>query len=354
MILIRPDNLYRMLAYAFPFLNRWEYGKIARTGDPPKTALDLLAAVLSRGIQTQLRRGLHRDYREMHGELATVRGKVDVAATIKANGMQRGTLTCTYDEFTEDAYCNRILKTTAALLLRSHGVDKERKKDLRGLLRYFSGVCELRPDTITWQIQYTRATRPYAPLMELCRIILQGLMLTKADGSLRVASQLEEGALHTLYEKFILAYYQKHFGATLTARAQEIKWCLDDGYEAYLPRMKTDITLTRGEDMLIIDAKYYGRTMREEYHTLHSANLYQIFTYVKNRATEAARTGKVGFTAGMLLYAATDEAVLPHNTYRMSNNRIDVMTLPLNADFDEICHRLNAIAEDHFGVLPDA
>ena len=37
--------------------------------------------------------------------------------------------------------------------------------------------------------------------------------------------------------------------------------------------------------VLIIDAKYYANTTQAQYdkHTLHSNNLYQIFTYVKNK-----------------------------------------------------------------------
>ncbi len=46
--------------------------------------------------------------------------------------------------------------------------------------------------------------------------------------------------------------------------------------------------LQRDEDVLIIDAKYYEHSMQVQFnkHTLHSANLYQIFTYVKNKEYE--------------------------------------------------------------------
>lgn len=46
--------------------------------------------------------------------------------------------------------------------------------------------------------------------------------------------------------------------------------------------------LTKGDTVLIIDAKYYTHTMQTQYdvHTLHSGNLYQIFTCVKNKDVE--------------------------------------------------------------------
>ena len=50
----------------------------------------------------------------------------------------------------------------------------------------------------------------------------------------------------------------------------------------------------------------------------------------------------------MLLYARTDEAVQPDNTYQMSGNRISVRTLDLNREFLEIAAQLNVIVAEHF------
>lgn len=52
--------------------------------------------------------------------------------------------------------------------------------------------------------------------------------------------------------------------------------------------------------------------------------------------------------SGMLLYAVTDEAIQPDNSYRMSGNQISVKTLDLNRDFSEIAAQLNAIVDKHF------
>lgn len=92
---------------------------------------------------------------------------------------------------------------------------------------------------------------------------------------------------------------------------------------------------------LIIDAKYYSHTTQVQYNvnTLHSNNLYQIFTYVKNKAASG------GEVSGLLLYAQTDEEIQPNNTYMMSGNRISVKTLDLNCEFAEIAGQLNAIAD---------
>ena len=78
--------------------------------------------------------------------------------------------------------------------------------------------------------------------------------------------------------------------------------------------------------------------------TLHSGNIYQIFTYVKNQDK-----GNTGNVAGILLYAKTDEAITPDCMFNMGGNLIGAKTLDLNADFKAIAAQLDRIAEEFFG-----
>ena len=52
--------------------------------------------------------------------------------------------------------------------------------------------------------------------------------------------------------------------------------------------------------------------------------------------------------SGMLLYAQTDEDVIPNNTYKMSGNQISVRALNLNQDFSGIAKDLDSIVKFHF------
>ena len=67
------------------------------------------------------------------------------------------------------------------------------------------------------------------------------------------------------------------------------------------PVMQSDIHLQRGNTVLIIDAKYYSHTTQSQFdkHTIHSNNLYQIFTYVKNRSYQFGEEKNT--VSGMLL-----------------------------------------------------
>ena len=73
-------------------------------------------------------------------------------------------------------------------------------------------------------------------------------------------------------------------------------------------------------------------------YSIHSANLYQIFTYVKNKDVN-----NDGSVSRMLLYAKTHETVAPDMDARFSGNRIMVKTLDLNKDFDKIKQQLDNI-----------
>lgn len=340
------QNVYYMLSYAFQVLNEQGYKNIA-TEQFNNTA-ELMAAILAKGIVVQIKRGLGKEYIPQTEPLSALRGKIDIAESIKTQTMLKKQMICTYDEFSVNGTMNRIIKSTVELLLRSD-ISKARKKELRKLMVYFGDVDPIDLYTVNWNIQYNRNNQTYRLLISICYLVVKGLLQTNSDGSTRLMEFVDEQRMCRLYEKFILEYYRKEY-PEITANASQIPWQLDDGIGAMLPVMQTDIMLTYKEKVLIIDAKYYTHTTQSQFdtHTLHSGNLYQIFTYVKNKEIElAAQSHEV---SGMLLYAKIDEAVLPNNTYMMSGNKISVKTLDLNCDFSEIENQLNRIVEMHFGL----
>nr|WP_318686553.1 5-methylcytosine-specific restriction endonuclease system specificity protein McrC [uncultured Acetatifactor sp.] len=336
--MIRIQNIYYMLAYAFQILQEHGY-KHCGTEEFENTA-DLLSSILVKGVTTQIKRCLGRVYVEATEPLSCLRGKIDVTESIKQQTIMKQQLICTYDEFSVDSYMNRILKTTMELLLR-HDISKTRKKELRNLLLYFRDVGTINVYSIDWKFRFNRNNQTYQMLMSVSYLVIKGLLQTSADGSVKLMQFLDEQRMCRLYEKFILEYYKRHYPQIKTS-ASQIGWALDDGIGTMLPIMQSDIMLAHSDRTLIIDAKYYSRTTQRQYdaNTLHSSNLYQIFTYVKNKAAAG------GEVSGMLLYARTEEEIQPDHAYMMSGNRISVKTLNLDCDFEEVACQLNAIADD--------
>lgn len=341
------QNIYHMLAYAFQVLREQGYKSIATEGF--HNVAELCAAILCKGVSGQLKRGLGREYIEQTEALSTVRGRIDISESIKMQSIHKQQLVCSYDEFSVDSYLNRILKTTMELLLRADIV-KTRKKELKKLLVFFGEVDTLDVHLINWNIRYHRNNQTYRMLISVCYLVIKGLLQTNSDGSTKLMDFLDEQRMCRLYEKFILEYYRREF-PDLHASASQIPWALDDGFNDMLPVMQSDITLSKDGKVLIIDAKYYSHTTQMQYdvHTLHSGNLYQIFTYVKNKEAELSGTDHTEpKVSGMLLYARTDEQVQPDHIYHMSGNKISVRTLELNQDFSEIARQLDGIVQEHF------
>jgi len=240
---------------------------------------------------------------------------------------------------------NKILKTTAMLLLRCPEVSTQQKKALRKTMLYFSNVDEIDPRRIQWsRIRYNRNNATYKMLLNICYLVNKGMLMTEQDGSRKLACYVDDQRMHRLYKKFVLEYYRKHY-LQFNASSTIIDWDTDGGNTEYLPSMKSDITLRYKGKTLIIDAKYYAHTMQTNHQsnkrTLHSHNLYQIFAYVKNM--DSAHSGNV---SGLLLYAKTDEDIVPDNDYIINGNRISVKTLDLNTDFSNITKQLNTIVEN--------
>ena len=341
------QNIYYMLSYAFQILNEQGYKNIA-TEQFNNTA-ELMAAILEKGIAIQLKRGLGKEYIPQTEALSSLRGKIDIAESIKTQSMLRKQLICTYDEFSVNSIMNRIIKSTIEILLRSN-ISKQRKKNLRKLMLYFSEVDFIDLYTVNWNVQYNRNNQTYRMLISICYLVVKGLLQTQSDGSTKLMDFLDEQRMCRLYEKFILEYYRREFKNQITANASRIPWQLDNDENSMLPVMQSDIMLQRDDRVLIIDAKYYEHSMQAQFnkHTLHSANLYQIFTYVKNK--ECSFDNREHIVSGMLLYAKTDEVVQPDNTFRIHDNEITVKNLDLNQDFSKISESLNSIVKKYFDV----
>lgn len=339
-------NIYYMLSYAFRVLHQSNYEYIST--EAFDNIHNLFAAILSKGIGEQLKQGLYREYLNKTEEMASVRGKIEIQGTIKKRIMHKHMLSCEYDELTENNIYNQILKTVMLILLRHEDVKREYKSILKKEAMFFSDVDVINPVSIKWSlIRFQKNNQTYHILISLCRFIIQGMLLSTESGEYKLASFVNAQGMNLLYQKFLLEYFIKEY-PWLSVRASQIQWALDDGVNAMLPVMQSDIMLSQGDTVLIIDAKYYTHTTQEQYgkHTIISDNLYQIFAYVKNKEKELENRRHT--VSGMLLYARTDEAIQPDVSYQMSGNKISIKTLDLNCDFQIIRQQLNEIVETHF------
>lgn len=338
---IKVKNIYYMLSYAYQSLR--EAGVDRFASEEFDNVHDLFAAILINGVGVQIKRGLHRDYISRTEAVGNLRGRICISESVKQQTMISKKMICAYDEFMEDTAHNQIIKCTMMILLRCGNVKPDNKKLLRRMLLYLSSVSEIMPDSIRWDaLKYHRNNATYLMLINVCWLVLKGLLLTTDSGMHQLARWLNDEQMFRLYERFVLSYYQKEH-PEYCPKAAYIAWDIPAETDLlYLPIMKSDITLTYGDKTLIIDTKWYGHTMqnntRFENTTFISGNIYQIYTYVKNKDK-----GSTGNVAGILLYAKTDEKVTPDSDFIMGGNLISLKTLDLGRDWREITKQLESL-----------
>ncbi len=346
-------SIFFMLSYAFRELAEPQYKKL--TANEYENFKEIYAAIIATAMSVQIKRGLSRDYVTKQEALPTIRGKIEISETIKVlHNILRKRTVCSYDDFSSNSYVNRIVKTTMLRLLHS-GISKKRKKELKKVLVFLGDVEELDTHTINWRVQYNKTNQTYRMLIWICYLVINELLPEeREDSSAKEVDLPEERMLYKLYEQFVRNYYKKEFKSQINVAASKIEWGVDDGGSSeLLPDMNSDITLSCNERVLIIDTKFYSEITKFYYgkESQHPANMYQIFTYVKNKQLVNENIP----VAGMLLYALTqreqnktEKKTKAERLYRLSGNEFSIKTLDLSCAPDKIAEQLNKIVEDFF------
>ncbi len=341
-------NIFYMLTYAFQVLKQDNYKNIM--SEQFDNIQNLFAKILSKGISKQLKQGLYREYITFEENLSVVKGKINITKTINNKIQDKQKVFCEHDELSENNIFNQILKTACYYLIKDKTVKKEYKDELKQILMFFSNVDIVNHKTIKWKrLVFQKNNQSYKMLMYICYFLFDCLIPTTEEGKY-MFRQFSEENMARLYEKFVLEYYKKHYKGLLHVNSSQIDWVLSSSdNREYLPKMQSDISIwDNNGNTLIIDTKYYAHTMisslYDDKKILHNHNLYQIFTYVKNK--DVSNSGKV---SGILLYAKTNEVIVPDEKYVMSGNKIQVKTLDLNKEFKEISNQLDQIICDYFG-----
>ena len=328
------SNIYHMLAYAFRSLN---VGDTSHMGNEDFENLnELFAEIICRGMRKQVKRGLPHGYVRQSENLANLRGKIDIQCSVSEMTMTKHQLVCEFDDFSVNTPSNRLIKCAISQLLQKNDVSLTRKQCLKFLRSSLNNVDDVRYIRIPHQ---RKGSAEYTMLVNICQFMLDG-MLMHTGGGYVMREWLSDEAMSSLYERFLLEYYKRHY-PLLKARKSRISWDMTS-FSPHMPKMESDVYLTFGGKTLIIDAKFYSRTMTEYFgkKTYHSQNLYQIYTYVKN-----ADKMKDGSVEGMLLYARTDEDVTPDNEgIIIGGNIFSVKTLDLSQNFIAIRSQLDKVA----------
>jgi len=335
-------NLYFLLCYAW---RRMDEGVLNLVGlDDFDSLENLFAQVLVSGVERLMKRGIGRSYADSTQELRMPRGRLHVAETVKTCSLARSTIVCTLSEFSVDTTANRILKQTLRQLSRVCGLDNSLRGKLYECLRRFGDVSDvpLTPALFS-QLQHYRDSGLYPFLMGVCRLVYDYSSVDKGTGNIKFRDlRRDEQFMWSVYQQFVFNFLRQH-AVGWTVRAETIKWPAGGSEEdlAYLPGMRTDVCARKGGLLIVIDAKYYLKTLQKfrNRETIHSEHLFQLHSYLTSFLTRDPFVE----TAGLLLYPRTDRDL--DLRYEFSSHEVRVRTLDLAADWRSISDSLLAVLE---------
>ena len=302
------ENIYYLLCYAWDALDEAEIVSVDVT--PEMKLQDLLAGVLRGGVAHLLKRGLDRAYVTSEDEIAGVRGRLDIGASVKRASFRKARACCVFDELSPDVPHNRIVKTMLRRIANVEGLSSSLANDLRELYRRMPGIHETAITTQMFRrVTLGRNNAFYRFLLDVCEIAHRNLLVDEATGAEQFRDfTRDDSQMARLFEKFLFQFFARE-QRQYKVHAPRFDWRATGEPEdiAMLPEMRTDIVLRDGLDTVVIDAKYYSETLSEHMNkaTVRSAHLYQLFSYMSHLAP----VSKGGRVRGMLVYPRTTETV---------------------------------------------
>jgi 5-methylcytosine-specific restriction enzyme subunit McrC len=304
-------NVYYLLCYAWQHTQDDEVVSVGDAGQFDGVH-DLLGKVLAEGTFHLVRQGLDRGYVDHEEDLSGVRGKIDLAGTVKRSTRTRGRVACRYGELSYDVPHNRILKAALRELLRLETLAPDVRVEVGLAFRKLADVptVALEPRLFR-QLQLDRNRRLYRFLMSVCWLIWENVLVDPSNGSTSFRDFRDDDALMwKLFEDFVTEFYQReqtHYSVKGQGRIDwHGAWAPVGEHLTQLPAMWADVLLDADDRRIILDAKFHEKSLDGPYgaRKLKSANLYQLLSYLRNRQKAVPEGPR---HEGVLLYPVVDE-----------------------------------------------
>ena len=153
----------------------------------------------------------------------------------------------------------------------------------------------------------------------------------------------DEKKMPMLFENFVKNFYQKE-QSHYKVSSKRIYWdgtFADKASAEALPSMLTDVTLEDPTRKIIIDCKFYKEALTQHHRkTVSSANLYQLFAYLKNKQKDPGWEN----CEGILLYPTVKETL--DLNYTLGGHRVRIYTINLNQHWSKISDELKLLISD--------
>lgn len=332
-------NIYYLYCYAW---ERFEEGKILALGAEASPDLpNLLTHVLLNGMHAMFRRGLDRTYHPIIEELTTVRGHIELGASLRLQARNVRRLQCSYDELSHDVLHNQILKATLKRLFTLPGLEPHLANDAKRMLHRLYDISDIRLTQRCFaRVQLHRNNAYYDLLLHISELLFGYLIPTPDGTGHRFKNVLsDEPEMARVFEAFVRNFYrleQSHYRVEPLTIAWDATPVLVNTGDR-LPQMRVDVFLRAPNRQVIIDTKYYAEAL-QTYHgatSFRSPHLFQLFSYLKNQAPRVPFGSRLD---GMLLYPQVGFQL--DATYDVQEHKIKIATIDLSMPWQQIATSL--------------
>jgi 5-methylcytosine-specific restriction enzyme subunit McrC len=304
-------------------------------------ALNLLAKILTVATDRLIKRGLDRGYLAKTEKMFGVRGRIDIATTIKTNGLSNLSLTCNFEELDYSIIHNQIIKSILEILTKTTGLDKSLKEDVHDLLHRMQLIksISLSPNVFA-SVRFHSNIRNYRLPIAVSQLIYEQLLPSTNSGEYSFVN-LSDEKLFRIFEKFLFNFYKKHLDKTsyTSIKKEGLLWqdsIFEDGLDDLLPAMETDICLFNESNRLIIECKFYESALQarrilgeDTTGKFISGHIFQLYAYLKNLELKHLMQ-----TSGMIIYPENGKKI--NSTYTLQGHKVLIKTIDLNMSPSEI------------------
>lgn len=326
-VIVKPkinlENLFALLGVGLP-QHAWQQESFAFS-----SSRDLLAAIsqfFARAVHQATGAGVLRAYRSHEERLVAMRGRIHMAQQIRHPEL-KGSVACTFDEYTADVTENRVLKAACTFLLRVPGVPSPARRSLKQSLVVLDEVSDVwvHPDQVD-RLRFTRLNAHYEPALRLAQLVLRNLSLLDRVGANAASAFLVD--MNDLFQRFVTQRLTRALRGRLVVEAEPTAY-LGIGRRV---AMAPDLLFKRGGAPVFVgDTKY---KLSETGHG-RSADYYQMLAYVT----------ALNLPAGVLIYCQeSGEGPQREEVVRHHGGRLLTYSLPMSGSVAELEAEIDVLA----------
>lgn len=307
---VQLKNLFGMLEYAYQLKSfRFLQGLI--DCQSLEDFYSQLAYLLARRILDRGRKGFYRAYVPKTGQLAYIRGRLDIRQAIQKPWNVK--LNCHYEEHTGDIEENQILAWTLFIIGRSGLCSERVSPTVRQAYHALQGFVTLQPCSAKDCVGrlYNRLNEDYRPLHALCRFFLESSGASHERGDRTMLPFLVDMA--KLYELFVSEWLQENPPQGFFFKPQHP---VEIGQNRHFRIDQVLYNLATGEAQAVLDTKYKAPDKAAD------TDIYQMISYAKTTKCYEA----------FLIYPTPLKEPL---NVRSDDIRVRSLTFSLDGDLDQ-------------------